>query len=166
MLITSVNKKPIDVAREFGERLPSFASLSDATRHYESYTRAGIEALEGLTASLPGFAMDYSPDSLKRLEEVYFNLTEGAGFAGLGLTQQDFESLIGVYFAAVVTRNNPKAHLVVQEFAFTPGKYELGVAKGSTTVMVASLQLSLMQPLKKKRDRLYKMFQRYFGRDQ
>lgn len=109
--------------------------------------------------------MDYSPDSLKSLEEAYFSLVERAGFARLGLTQQAFESLIGVYFAAVVTRNNPKAHLVVQEFAFTPGKYELGVAKGSTTVMVTSLPLSLMQPLKKKRDRLYKMFRKYFGTD-
>ena len=160
-----MSRNPSDVAREFGEQLPSFTSLADATRHYESHTRAGIEALEGLTASLPGFDMDYSPDSLKSLEEAYFSLVERAGFARLGLTQQAFESLIGVYFAAVVTRNNPKAHLVVQEFAFTPGKYELGVAKGSTTVMVTSLPLSLMQPLKKKRDRLYKMFRKYFGTD-
>src|SRR5713226_8317648 len=111
-----VGKKPMDVAREFGEQLPSFASLAEASRHYERYTQAGIQALEGLTPSLPGFAMDYSPDSLKSIEEIYFNLAETAGFAGLGLTQQAFESLIGVYFAAVVTRNDPKARLVVQEF--------------------------------------------------
>jgi hypothetical protein len=156
----------MDVVREFGERLPSFASLADASREYERYRRAGIEALEGLTRSLPGFAMDYSPDSLKSLEETYFKLVESAGFAGLGLTQQAFESLIGVYFAAVVTRHDPNARLVVQEFAFAPGKYELGVAKGNTTVMVTSLRnLDLMQPQKRKKDRVYRMFKKYFGRD-
>ena len=160
----SVSRKPIDVAREFGEQLPSFASLADATRHYKAHMQTGLKALEGLTTGLPGFDMDYSPGSLRSLEEVYFNLVERAGFAGLGLTQQAFESLIGIYFAAVVTRSDPKARLVVQEFAFTPGKYEFGVAKGNTTVMVSSLQnLSLVQPLKKRRDRLDKMFQRYFG---
>jgi hypothetical protein len=161
-----LSKKPLNVAREFGEQLPSFASLADASRHFERYRQAGIQTLESLATSLPGFAMDYSPDSLKSLEEAYFKLAESAGFEDLGLTQQAFESLIGVYFAAVVTRNDPSARLVVEEFAFTPGKYELGVAKGNARVMVTSLQnLTLMQPHKKKRDRLYKMFQRYFGRD-
>jgi hypothetical protein len=159
-----VSKTPIDVAREFGAQLPSFAGLADATRHYETQMQTGLKALEGLTTSLPGFDMDYSPDSLSSLEEVYFNLAERAGFAGLGLTQRAFELLIGVYFAAVVIRNDPKARLVVQEFAFTPGKYEFGVAKGNTMVMLSSLQnLSLVQPLTPKRDRLYKMFRRYFG---
>ena len=158
-----MSKNPIDIAREFGGQLPSFGNLAEATDHYERYRQAGLKTLAGLTADRPGFTMDYSPESLKSLEDVYFSLIETGGFPGLGLSQQAFESLMGIYFGAVATRTDPAVHWIVQEFAFAPGKYELGVAKANTTVMVTSLRnLNLMQPHRKKRDRLYRMFQRFF----
>lgn len=160
-----MGKSRIDTAGEFGEQLPSFSSLSEATEYFEHYKEAGLETLVRLTVAQPGFAMDYSPQSLKSLEAVYFKLMEANGFSDLGLSQQAFESLMGIYFGAVATRNDPAVHWIVQEFAFVPGKYELGVARGNTTVMVSSLRnLNLMQPERQKRDRLYRMFQRFFGK--
>lgn len=159
-----MSKKPIDIAREFGGQLPSFSNLAEATDYFERYRQAGLQALADLIAEKPGFTMDYSPDSLKSLEDVYFNLIETSRFPDLGLSQQAFESLMGIYFAAVATRNARDAHWIVQEFAFAPGRYELGVVRANATVMVTSLRnLNLMQPHRKKRDRLYRMFQRFFG---
>jgi hypothetical protein len=160
-----MSKKPINIAREFGEELPAFNSLLDATDHYERYRQAGLETLAGVAAAQPGFALDYSPESLKSLEDYYFNLIETGGFAGLGVSQPAFESLMGIYFGTVAARNDPAVRWIVQEFAFAPGRYELGVTKGSTTVMVSSLRnLNLMQPHRKRRDRLYRMFQRFFAK--
>jgi hypothetical protein len=158
-----MRKKPIDMARDFGEDLPSFNSLAEATDHYERYRQAGLETLAGVVAAKTGFALDYSPESLKSLEDSYFKLIETGGFSSLGMSQQAFESLMGIYFGAVATRNDPAVRWIVQEFAFAPGRYELGVTKGRTTVMVSSLRnLNLMQPHRKTRDRLYRMLQRFF----
>lgn len=80
--------------------------------------------------------LDYSLDSLKRLERWYFD--ELAEMRGRSLDA--LAKSIGFYFAEVLCRSGGFQWLV-SEFVFKPGTYEIGVIKGRVQIMVTAGRL-------------------------
>ena len=118
------------VARVYGTTLPAFASLEEAN---SVLTRSKDEALRLFLAEHSArLALDFSFESLKRVELWFLK----AGSPEKGAGGYSTAHAIGYYFGEVL-RSSAGFEWTVQEYAFEPGKYELGVNRGLVTIMLA-----------------------------
>jgi len=152
----------LQVAKKFGKRLPSFAGQEEAE---EELCKQRDQRLEHLTqlAKLSGvFTPDYTPNSLKNLEKWYFNLWESDGFKLVGISREDFECCMASYFCAVAVRSCPDAKWEVRAYGFERGKYEIGVQRGSSHLMLSRFTDHCKQAGNKRQQKLYEMYQEWF----
>ncbi len=76
------------------ESLPAFSSREEAEAALYALRDDRRAAMDEIAAT-ENVALDYSPDSLKTLEEWYFTLCETDGFNKLGITRDQFETADG-----------------------------------------------------------------------
>jgi hypothetical protein len=119
----------LKVAKQFGEKLPSFKNQAEAETILFKQRNENLRQLLEMAKTPDFFAPDFTPESLKPLEQWYFELYEFNGFSKFATTRERFESCMAAYFGEVVIRNCPDARWIVREFAFESGKYEIGVQK-------------------------------------
>ena len=153
----------LKVAKQFGGKLPSFKSQNEAEAFLFQQRDERLQLLLESAKNTNIFATDFSQESLKNLESWYFALWESSGFDKLRITREEFESCMASYFGEVVVRNHSDAKWVVQEFAFQNGRYEIGVQRRLGTVMLSRFTDHYKQPNNKRRQNLFKMYQKYFS---
>ncbi|HOX60209.1 MAG TPA: hypothetical protein PLC99_25310 [Verrucomicrobiota bacterium] len=152
------------IAKLFGQRLPAFPTKAEAEAHLFSQRDERLRHIIELAPHSAGvFAADFTPNSLKGLESWYFILRESDSFGSLGITCEEFERCMAMYYCETAVRNNPDAQWVVQEYAFERGKYEMGVAKGGTYYMRMRFTDHYKQPNNKRRQKIFRDYQQYYG---
>ena len=129
-----MTRKGLAAARALGTKLPRFRSSADARRALQRERDRCLAELRALVTKDCGFVADETPESLRALEAWYFALVARRGFARLGTDRARCEAAMGYYFGAVAA-GHAKARWVVQELAFAPGTYEIGVTKGRFSLM-------------------------------
>jgi hypothetical protein len=102
--IGAVSKQGLKVARQHAEGLPCFESLADAERTLFARREHLLRRLQGAAGSSPETRLDYSPESLKRLEAWYFKLLENS-FDASGIDRTEFEQAVSMYLGEVFTKN-------------------------------------------------------------
>lgn len=117
------------VAIQHGESLPKFASLAEARKQLSQVRKATLS--EFLSDVGVKIRLDFSPESLKELERWYFE----NGCPASGETGYSMVHAIGFYFGEILCR---VGHFkwCVDEFAFVPGRYGIGVQRGLGTIML------------------------------
>ena len=153
----------LKIAKAFGQKLPAFSSQSDAEYHLFAHRDARLQRIANLAASSDVFFADFTPESLKNLEQWYFILWESDGFGALGISREEFESCMAMYVSEVAVQNCSDAKLEVREFGFEPGKYELGVQRGLTHLMRSRFTDHFNTPNNKRRQKIYREYQAHFG---
>ena len=159
-----MTKFGLRIARLFGHGLPKFASQSDAERVLFATRDRALHGLMQAAARVPDtFVPDQSPESLKVLEAWYFALYERNGFRSLGTTRKEFEQWMGFYYGATAVRSDPGAVWVVEEYAFEPGRYEIGIRKGLFTEMVTTaFSEHFTAPSNKRRQSIYRRYRDHY----
>jgi hypothetical protein len=109
-----------------------------------------------------GFKPDYSPKSLKQLEKWYFQLYETKSFQIIGINRESFETCMAIYFGETAFRSE-NARWIVQRYFLAPDKYELGVEKGSISMMLFRFTDHYREPNNKKRESLFRRYRKYFA---
>ena len=152
-------------AIEYGDILRSFKDLSEAEDFFYTYKDIILKNLESISLRNALFTADYSVDSLTKIEKWYFDLYEKKEFYKIGITQETFEKMMGVYYGEVAVRNNAEARWVVREFPFSKGKYELLIKKGlmSMSVIEKCSNLCTSQGNKRK-NHLFRDYNKYVNR--
>src|SRR5262249_18707009 len=112
-----------------GDKLPEFGGRGEAAAVLITEKDAGVASLLSDCESSPDVALDFSPDSLLRLEQWYFERTSQRRFFGLvrAVDPEGLARQCAYYFGEVVVRNLEGAKWVVEEFPFVPGKFTIGV---------------------------------------
>jgi hypothetical protein len=149
------------IARQHAENLPAFSSLEEAQRLLFAFRDEHLELLTQAAQQQPELCLDYTPASLKRLETWYFQLWESDSFERIGLTRETFEICMAMYFGGTVVRS-AGAGWIVEQYFLAPGKYELGVRKGSVTRMLRRFSDYYHTPGNRRRQGLYREFKKYF----
>ena len=124
----------------FGSRLPAFRDLAAAERGLYGERDESIRRLTDLSGRSVDFRPDFSPESLKDLEHWYFELLEGGGFGAIDTDQETVDRASAMYLGEVLVRNAPPFEWFVAEFAFEPGRYEIGVRRPLYQVMLSRLR--------------------------
>ena len=114
-----MSKYSLNIAIKYGETLREFNDKSEAEDYFISYKDNLLNRLKAISTQTSVFFPDYTIESLKKLEKWYFDLYEKQSFEQVGLTQEEFESMMSVYWGEVIIKNNEDAKWVVMEYPFT-----------------------------------------------
>lgn len=160
-----MSKYSLNIAIKYGETLREFSNKSEAENYFISYKDNLLNRLKAISIQTSAFFLDYTIESLKKLEKWYFDLYEKQSFGQVGLTQEEFESLMSVYWGEVVIKNNEDAKWVVMEYPFSQKKYEFLVNKGLCSVSVVNKFHDLYnRQSNKRRTLLFREYNRYFAK--
>jgi hypothetical protein len=116
-------------AKSHGEELPIFANAVVASESLTSYKNETLSAF--LREVFPGVEPTFTPTGLKEVEAWYFN----SSCPAVGKEGSSVPHALGFFFGEVLCRNAGFSW-VVQEYAFRPGCYEIGVNKGLLYIML------------------------------
>lgn len=153
----------LQIARKYGEKLKTFHDVSEAQEYFLSCKERLLNELATICKQNSAFLPDYSIESLKKIEKWYFELYENKEFQKLGVTKDEFESMMSVYFGEVVVKNNEDAKWIVEEYAFTKNKYELMVNQGYCSMSIMNKCHNHDQaPSNKRRNLLFREYNKYF----
>lgn len=159
-----MSKAGLKAAIAHASRLKSFADLNDAEEYYFPYRDKLLKEFADLCLHTDSFAADYSADSLKELEKWYFDLREKDEFSKIGVSQNEFEQMMSVYFGEVVVKNHSDARWAVCEDPFVKGKYELFVNRGNLYMSIPSKGYNRCDlPGNKRKNRMFRDYNRYFN---
>jgi len=153
----------LKVAKQFGEKLTSFKNQADAETVLFKRRDEKLEQLLEMAKKSGIFIPDFTPESLKPLEQWYFELYESKSFSKFSTTREEFEGCMAAYFGEVAIRNCPDARWAVREFAYGPGKYEIGIQKKLLYLMLSKFTDHYKQPNNKRRQRLLGIFNQLFA---
>ena len=151
----------MSAADEYGRQLPAFDTLEQARTALFDWRDQALRTLVEAAERSASFPPDYRPESLKALERWYFELFEGPGFESIGMTRADFECCLAIYFGEVLVRHQPPFEWVVEPFAFDPSKYELGVSRPLTTLMLGRFKDLHARANNKRRQSLWRRYLEY-----
>jgi len=151
------------IAIRYGEELPAFSCQAEAEAAWFSFRDNHLTRLLQASKKQAAFIPNYQAESLKQLEKWYFELIESGSFQALGLSRADFEICMAMYFGETTIRST-NAHWVVKEYFLGTGKYELGVCKGSITIMLRRFKDHYREANNKRQQSLFRMYKKYFSR--
>jgi hypothetical protein len=150
-----------------GDKPPEFGSPDEAAAALATEKDSAVASLLSDCESSPDVALDFSPDSLLRLEQWYFDRISQRRFFGIvrAADQEVLARWCASYFGEVVVRSLEGAAWVVEECPFVPGRYTIGVRHGMFTMTLTSFHEKLHHPKNKKRDSIWRTYQHYFARN-
>ena len=145
-------------AHEHARHLLSFSDLRDAEKKLFARRDHDLAALLSLVNLAAAFHPDFSPDSLKALEAWY--LTNPTAARPAPDDQEQLERFIGAYFGEVLVRNN-SFEWFVTEYAFAPGKFDIGVRRGGVAVMLTATMGLAARPNNARKQSLWRDYRKY-----
>jgi hypothetical protein len=162
-----MSKTGIKAAVTRGVALPSFADQPEAENVLFALRDKAIQYILSRAKQNPSVDLDFSVESLLRLETWYFKvISTGRIFSFFNRrSRYTLPQACAFYFGEVVVRNRAKAKWVVEEFPFVKGRYEIGVNEGLSTMMLSSFHTKLHHPENKKHNSLWRTYQHYFERN-
>ena len=141
------------MARLYGEDLPTFASLAAATDSLTSYKANTVAAF--VRELFPNGEPTLAPSSLRDIEAWYFNSSCPAVGSGGYLVPH----ALGFYLGEVLCHNAGFCW-VVEEFAFRPGSYEIGIKKNLLHLMLTKGRRPALERNARKNS-LFREYNRY-----
>ncbi|MTH54009.1 hypothetical protein GKZ89_11380 [Bacillus mangrovi] len=121
------------IEEEYGRSLPEFETEFEAIAYYYDYRQEMLATLFDAAEYLRIRELDYSPESLYDVENLYFSCFRTNGWKELQLTIREFEMMMSIYFGEVVTRHISQTDWTVKPYPFDEKKYVLGLKRGQHT---------------------------------
>jgi phenylpropionate dioxygenase-like ring-hydroxylating dioxygenase large terminal subunit len=147
-------------AEAHGKLLPSFKDTGEAERILLGRRDELLNVLRQAATKTEVFTFDFTPKSLKSLEHWYFQTLDAGNFEFFGLDREMLERCIHMYLAEVIVRNHPEWKWTVTEYAFEPGKYEIGIERPLYRVNLGRADLAI-RPNNKRKQSLWREYQGY-----
>jgi hypothetical protein len=156
-----MGKAGLQAAADHGKQLPIFRTLADARQELFALRAHHLAVLSNAAEGRSPASLDRSPESLKPLEAWYFQLLDTDSFGATGPSRAEFERGLPFYFGEVLARIHPPFEWIVEESAFAPERYEIGVRRGLITVMLTLPWDLSARPHNKRRLSMWRQFCQY-----
>jgi hypothetical protein len=156
-------EKRVQATIDHADDLPEFADPESASRELFGKRDEVLRLLVAASAKTAEFEADYSPDSLEALENWYFDLWEHQSFFETGMGRSEFETAMAFYFGETLARNVEGFEWLVEEYAFLPGRYEIGVGRERLKIMLSRFTDLFARPGNTKRDSIRRAYRKYAG---
>ena len=156
-----MSRAGLKAANRHGSKLPEFPNLEAAQVALFAERDRLLALCRELGQRSAEFRCCFEPESLKALERWYFELLDGDGFRGVGVSRDEFERCIAVYFGEVLVRNRSPFGWFVREFAFARGRYEIGVQRPPLAIMLSAPMAPEPRERNKRQQSLWRRYTRY-----
>lgn len=149
-------------AEEFenSKKLPAFESQQEADEYFIKQKDDGLKLFLDFIGTHKYFNPDYSPESLKELELLYFELYENGKFGDSLITREDFELFMSLYYGEVMVKNTVFEWGAEKHF-LTENAYYLSIKKHLMTIAVARRKDFFATKNNKRKQALYRECKRY-----
>ena len=111
------------------KKSPRFKNKKEAEKYFLDYKSTYLEYLRTISKNSEMFEMDFTPDSLKRLELWYFYLKENGKFSEENIDESKLLISISIYYGEILRRNTKKWKWVIDEYPFVKNTYDLFVGR-------------------------------------
>ncbi len=112
-----------------GQARPVHTTRQDAEQFYFSFRDKALQDIEKLRSEHSDYNLDFSPNSLKDMEGLYFELLDKnkySKYSAFGLTLKRMEELLAVYYGQVYVKNTD-TNWTVEKDPFVPDRYYIAV---------------------------------------
>jgi hypothetical protein len=124
-----MSRKSLQAAFQYSKDLPTFSSLPEAEKALLDLKDSTLEVF--LDENGIALGLDFSPESLKSLEQWYFEYT----YPNNALGNYSLAHAIGFYFGEVFCRSAGFSW-IVEKCVFIKDRYEIGVNRNLCTIML------------------------------
>lgn len=124
-----------DLTTSYGESLVTCEHQFEASYYYHQVREQCMNHIHEISKAVAEFTVDFTDESLKILELLYYDLEDSNCFDYFSMTKEEFEECMGVYFGEVVTSTIDEARWVVKEYPLMENKYVTGIEKGNLSLM-------------------------------
>ena len=109
-----MSKQGLNTAIQYGESLEEFNNKIEAENYFMSYKNHLLERLKIISKQTNDFFLNYTEESLKEIEKWYFDLYEKQAFDKIGSSLEEFESILSIYWGAVIVENKDDTKWVIE----------------------------------------------------
>lgn len=143
------------------DKVKSFNSLEQAKEYFDNFRDHRLKLISEISSKYSTFKSDYTPESLKDLEKLYFSLYENEIWKENDLSREMFEECLAVYFGAVVVKNNDQYYWNIEKFSLGKDKYHLYITKKLSSLCVERFPDYYKTPNNKTKSSLYRKYKTY-----
>jgi hypothetical protein len=122
--------KPIEVAIEQGLKLKEFENLGMAEEYFFPLINLNSDILRKLFAELFNTDLQYSFIFLSTFDRIVNQCLSSKKYEYFGLTLEQFDRLLGVYFGELAVKNRYGKWIVLED-GFVKNRYNLGIEEAN-----------------------------------
>ena len=155
--------KPSKLKNQFDQanELPVFDSQELAEEYYMGWKNSCLDTFCSFLNANDLFAPDYSPESLKKLEGLYYEYYEEQKFNQEIITIEDFEICMSVYFGNVMVNNIESLEWVAEKHFLTDNAYYLAIKNNSMSMRIGRSKDYYNTPNNKRKQSLLREFKKF-----
>ncbi|MEM6395826.1 MAG: hypothetical protein AAF741_05730 [Bacteroidota bacterium] len=157
----SLNGRKIAIKVALNRR--KFDDRASAELYYENLKEAIFKEVKKIQVLYPEYVLDYSPDSLKVIEKIYFDYLSNGKFDSGGLTKDEFEVLLAIYYGQVYVANGKANWVVLDDLWIKDNRYYLAIRSfnGFYTIECAKWSNHENRPNNKRKQLIYREYMKY-----
>lgn len=146
---------------ENASHLPTFDSQDEADKFFIAVKDDRLKEFLFFLEKHIFFAPDYTPETLKDVERLYYHLYEEGKFGDDLIKIEDFELCMSLYFGEVVVRNTNLFKWGAEKHFLTNNAYYLAIKKKLLSIGIARLKNYYNTKNNKTRQSLYRKYKSY-----
>lgn len=151
------------IALKVGQSRMKFDSLKIAETYFENERLIYLQKIKALQEKYINEKLDFSPESLKSIEKIYFDFYENDKFNKEIISKDDFIKLLGIYNGFVYVKNGKAKWKVQKEFFVSDNRYFLGIEVNGGFCFIDCSGISHLEKLtnNKRRQSMYREYKKY-----
>ena len=146
---------------ENASQLPTFNSQDEADKFFIALKDDRLSEFLQFLRRHNFFTPDYTPQSLKDLEKLYYKLHEENRFGDDLIKIEDFELYMSLYFGEVMVRNTSFFQWGAEKHFLTNNAYYLAIKKKLLSMGIARLKNYYNTKNNKTRQSLFRKYKSY-----
>ena len=157
-----MSRQGLRIAVKVGLSRRKFLNHESAIKYFSSLREEVFELIKELEIEYPNYKLDFSPESLKSIEKIYFDYYDKNKFGEESISKDEFEILLAIYDGNVYVTNG-KAKWTVEEDDFVKdNRFYLAIKSlnGFLTVDCTKWSNHERRPSNKRRQMIYREYKK------
>lgn len=158
-----MSRQGLKIALKVGQSRIKFDNLKIAEKYFEKERLIYLQKIKVLQEKYKNEKLDFSPESLKSIEKIYFDFYENDKFDENNISKNDFIKLLGIYNGFVYVKNEKAKWKVQKEVFVNDNRYFLGIELNGGFCFIDCSGISHLEKLtnNKRRQSMYREYKKY-----
>jgi len=136
----------------------TFNSQSEANTFFIEQKKENLDSFLKFIKDNEFFEPNFSPESLKEVEKLYFKLRDERKYRANFITIEDYELFMSIYFGEVVVRNLEGFVWAAEKDFINPNAYSMVIKKSNYSKGISRRKNHYIQKNNKNKEALFREF--------